>query len=297
MKTNLSIVSFIILLTYNITSFAKTNPSHDYPATKNVVQQRLKKEEKLSANSFSITFHAPNYILPYYYTASPYNSAYTGNTPGDESLKKSEIKYQFSFKVPVWRRMFNLPSTLYIAYTQMSYWQAYDKRAFFRETDYAPEVFISNDINFLLLRQLRFNLLNIGLIHQSNGFGNALERSWNRFYIGAVASTDHWAVSIKPWYIFHDSTYERQNRNMAKYMGYGSIGVAYKHINQVFSIEARNVIESHGKRPGVTLAWSFPITPFIKGYIQGFTGFGQSLIEYNHRTNSIGLGIGLSDWI
>ncbi|MFN7095894.1 MAG: phospholipase A, partial [Burkholderiales bacterium] len=26
-------------------------------------------------------------------------------------------------------------------------------------------------------------------------------------------------------------------------------------------------------------------------------GYGQSMIEYNHYTNSIGIGIALNDWI
>jgi len=65
----------------------------------------------------------------------------------------------------------------------------------------------------------------------------------------------------------------------------------------VFSIQAYNVIESQARRPSVELAWSFPITPYIKGYVQLFSGYGQSLIEYNHHTNSAGVGIALSDWV
>ena len=84
---------------------------------------------------------------------------------------------------------------------------------------------------------------------------------------------------------------------MAHYLGYGELNVVYKFHDHDFSLQARNVLESGGKRYGVTGSWSFPLLPYIKGYVQGFSGYGQSLIEYNHRTNSIGVGIALNDWV
>ena len=47
----------------------------------------------------------------------------------------------------------------------------------------------------------------------------------------------------------------------------------------------------------------FPIFTFLfgykyfKGYVQGFSGYGQSLVDYNTHHNSIGVGIALSDWL
>ncbi len=263
----------------------------------NAVQERVAKENKAQSNPFSIVFFKPTYILPYYYTVTPYNSIYKGNTPDNESLKSEEIKYQISFKVPAWKNMFDSATSLYLAYTQLSYWQAYDTRAFFRETDYEPEFYFSRDINYPLGKNWRLNFINLGAVHQSNGQGGSLERSWNRAYIGVVASTDHWVIGIKPWIIFRDSTYERQNPNMSTYMGYEEVVIAYKYVNQVFALESRNFIESGGRRSGNIISWSFPLTKYLKGYVQVFSGYGQSLIEYNHRTNSIGVGIALSNWV
>lgn len=261
------------------------------------VEERIKKEEKIPLNSFAIAFYKPTYILPYYYTGSPYFKVYKHNTPDHEKLSRSELKYQLSFKLPVWKNIFNYRSTLNIAYTQLSYWQAYNHIAFFRETDYEPELFIANEINFHLIKDWTINFLNIGAMHQSNGYGGSMERSWNRIYLEMISSTDKWMVSLKPWVIIRDNAMKQHNPNIGKYLGYGQLLVAFKYSRQVFSIQSHNLIEGGGKRATFEVAWSFPITPYLNGYLQFFTGYGQSLIEYDHHTNSAGIGIALSNWV
>jgi phospholipase A1 len=275
-----------------------STPATNHLDNDNAVSSRVKKEDKISPRSFSIAFHRPTYVLPFYYTRTPYNSIYAGQTPENEKLKRDELKFQLSFKVPVWKNILNHPSTLYLAYTQMSYWQAYDHDPFFRETDFEPELFLANEINYHLGGSWYLNFLNVGLDHQSNGYGGALERSWNRATGALVVSSDDWIVAIRPWIIFKgNNTYQRQNPDMQNFMGNGTILIGYKFGHQLISFETRNMIESGGRRSGNTLSWSFPITDYLKGYAQIFSGYGQSLIEYNHRTNSFGLGISMSDWV
>lgn len=266
------------------------------PEPDNAVLKRIDKENKISPRSFAIAFHRPTYVLPFYYTRSPDNGVYAGETPEHEKLKRAELKFQLSFKVPIWKNMFNYPSSLYLAYTQVSYWQAYDHDPFFRETNYEPELFVANEINFHLGKDWYLNFINVGLDHQSNGFGGTMERSWNRAIASIVFSSDHWVVVLKPWLIIKDNTYERQNPNMVNYMGNGAIMIGYKYHRQFFALESRNLLQSP-RRSGNTLTWSFPLTEYLKGYVQFFSGYGQSLIEYNHRTNSFGVGVALSDWL
>jgi len=262
-----------------------------------LVEERAKKENEIPPNFFAVTFYKPTYVLPYYYTRSPYDSIYKNNTPNNEEIMRADIKFQLSFKVPVWKNMFNHPTSLYLAYSQLSYWQAYNQTAFFRETDYEPEIFVANEINWRVLNHWNINFLNFGAVHQSNGKGGIQERSWNRFYLEAVSSSDHWMFSIKPWYVFHDKSTTKYNPNIASYLGYGEIIVAYKYGRQVVAIQAHNLIESGGRRATADLTWSFPITSYLNGYVDIFSGYGQSLIEYNHRTNSAGVGIALSNWV
>jgi phospholipase A1 len=262
-----------------------------------LVEERALKENEIPPNFFAVTFYKPTYILPYYYTRSPYESIYRNNTPNNEDIMRSEIKFQLSFKVPVWKNMFNRPSSLYLAYSQLSYWQAYNKTAFFRETDYEPELFVANEINWPVIEPWMINFLNIGGVHQSNGKGGNLERSWNRVYLEAVTSSENWMFSIKPWYVFHDKSLTKYNPNIASYLGYGEIVLAYKYNHHVIAMQVHNLFEGGGKRVTAELTWSFPFTSYLNGYVDIFSGYGQSLIEYNHRTNSAGIGISLSNWV
>jgi phospholipase A1 len=59
----------------------------------------------------------------------------------------------------------------------------------------------------------------------------------------------------------------------------------------------RNNIESGFSRGAVELAWSFPFLSYrhLKGYLQYYNGYGESLIDYNQHSNSIGVGISITD--
>jgi phospholipase A1 len=67
----------------------------------------------------------------------------------------------------------------------------------------------------------------------------------------------------------------------------------------VFSAMSRNNLESGFSRGAVELTWSFPLGnyPFLKGYIQYFNGYGESLIDYDNHVNKIGIGFALTDWL
>lgn len=120
----------------------------------------------------------------------------------------SEAKFQISFKVC---------------------WQVCQHDPFFRETDYEPEIFLANEINFNLFKVWAVNFLNLGFVHQSNGCGGELERTWNRVCLQAISSTDNWMISVKPWLILKNNSYNEHNSHLAEYLGYGKVQLAYKY--------------------------------------------------------------------
>lgn len=293
MRSQIKFVALLGMLCFISFSYAGKSAKPKTPTIPGPVEARFLKEQQIKPDLFGIAFYKPTYAMPYYYTGSPYNSVYQGYTPNNEKLNRGEVKYQLSLKVPVWQRMFSSCSSLYFAYTQLSYWQAYNNRAFFRENDYEPEFFVASQLNYPLFKSWNVNFLNVGASHQSNGEGNALQRGWNRVYLEAIFSNNNWMVSIKPWYIV---SYNSKNEDIGSYLGNGRVLVAYKWYRQTFALQAYNFIEN-SKRTSGELTWSFPLIPYVKGYVQFFSGYGQSLIEYNHRTNSGGIGIAFSDWV
>ena len=84
--------------------------------------------------------------------------------------KDAQVKFQISFKAAVAHDLFGDDDHLYVAYTQLSMWHAYnsDYSSPFRETNYEPEAFLAFDTDVPVLG-LRNRILYLGFVHQSNG--------------------------------------------------------------------------------------------------------------------------------
>ena len=52
--------------------------------------------------------------------------------------------------------------------------------------------------------------------------------------------------------------------------------------------------ENHGS---IQLDWAFPIYKGLKGYVQYFSGYGESLVDYNVTSETIGIGIIMANWM
>lgn len=261
------------------------------PSETSILQQRFALEQESEANRFLLYTYRPNYILPYYYTGSPDYAVYEGDIPDDQSLMHSEFKAQLSLRMPLWEDIdiFGSDYTLQAGYTQLVYWQLYAESAWFRETNYEPEIFLTTHPhpNWMI---------GYGLNHQSNGRGGDEERSWNRAYIDIAASEGNWLFALRVWtLIFKAQSTDIYNPDIADYLGHERLLVGYKLYDHVFTVSARNL--ERIDHAAFEATWSYPITENLSAYLQGFSGYGQSLIEYNHHTNSVGIGLAVNDWI
>jgi len=259
------------------------------------LEERLKSERETRANSFVIEPHRPNYILPLTYNWSVNRAPYE---PYGDWLQPVEIKFQISFKGLVYEDIFGENGDLYFAYTQLSLWQAYNKSnsSPFRETNYEPEIFMQFDTDVPVLG-LRNRLLLFGLVHQSNSRTEQFSRSWNRVYAEFILDRGRFALSIKPWYRFREPAETDDNPEIEKYLGPGEVRAFFEWKKFVLGLMLRSNFRPDNHYGAVQLEGSFPHTKKLKGYVQYFYGYGESLIDYDARTNRIGIGILLTDWL
>jgi len=253
-------------------------------------------EPETRRGKYSLSPHRSNYILPYSYNASPNYDAVRAEDP-EADLKYEEVTFQLSLKVKVWEDIFSQKADLWVAYTQRSFWQFYnfEDSSPFRETDYEPELLLNLRTDYRILG-LRGRFINVGFNHQSNGQSEPLSRSWNRIVANAGFERGNFSLLLKAWYRIPESAEDDDNPNIEDYMGYGEVWGYYFWKGHRFGIMLRNNLDFHTNHGAVQLEWSFPILERIGGYLQYFNGYGESLMDYNHRVNRIGIGFILKDW-
>lgn len=247
---------------------------------------------------FTLRPHKQNYILLGRWSDKPNQEPYIppGEDPGaTEFLDPVEVKFQISLKMKVAEGLFGDNGDLWVAYTQQNQWQLYNDliSAPFRETNYEPEAMLTFRTNYNLLgMQGRF--VTVAFEHQSNGRVEPLSRSWNRIYAQFGFERGNFAMTIRPWYRIKEDAEDDDNPDIEDYYGHGDVVMQYRHGGQVFSLMGRgNVSEGKG---AAQLDWSFPLYGAARGYVQAFSGYGESMIDYDHDQNTIGVGVLLSDW-
>jgi phospholipase A1 len=266
-----------------------------------VVSERLRKDKEHVLEPFTLMSHKPNYILVAAHNFSGYDPEVYRQAYDDPSLDidNTEAQFQISIKTPLAIGLFDT-FDLYAGYTNRSFWQVYNSNISrpFRETNHEPEIWAQFNPNWELWGFT--NTTNsIGLVHQSNGRGGDLSRSWNRIYGKVVVENGNLALALKPWFRIPEDDDDDDNPDITDYLGHYELRAAYKWGDHVFSGMSRNNLESGFSKGAVELSWSFPLGdyPYMKGYIQYFNGYGESLIDYDQHTNRIGIGFALTDWL
>lgn len=247
-------------------------------------------------NTYAIRSHRSNYILPFSYNFNPNKEPLQQAFPGRDVLKP-EVKFQISLKIKLWQDVLGQNMDLWFGYTQQSYWQLYNfaDSSPFRETNYEPELLLNfrTDFDFL---GMKGKMVTLGFNHQSNGQSKPLSRSWNRIVGNIGFEKDNLVLLLKTWYRINEDAATDDNPDIDKYMGYGEIWGYYFWKKNRFGVMVRNNLRLDGNKGTLQLEWSLPLTERISGYVQYFTGYGESLLDYNHSVNRIGLGVIVADW-
>jgi phospholipase A1 len=270
--------------------------------TASLVEQRLARERAAASSPFSILAHRPNYFLVAAYNQRGWDPSLFQEQSGNPEFEFDDVEAQFqiSLKVPLATGLFGGRTDVYGAYTNRSFWQMYNSEysELFRETNHEPEVW-AQFRNDWRIWGLTNSVNTVGWVHQSNGRGGDFSRSWNRIYATFLFERGRWAFALKPWLWISKDRENSDNPDIDEYLGHGEFRVVYGRNGHVFSAMLRNQLESGFDRGATELSWSFPVFdyPYLKGYVQYFYGYGESLLDYDHKVNRLGIGISVTDWL
>jgi phospholipase A1 len=262
------------------------------PAHQSAIDRRVALEQITRDNPFVITPHKPTYILPVHYDS---HLSAPAEFPDDVELDPVEIKFQFSFKIELLDGLFDDTGNLSFGYTQQSFWQAYNSgiSAPFRDTNYEPELMLGFLTNNKVLG-LRNRVIRLGLVHQSNGQSGEISRSWNRLYADFIFERGDFYASLKPWWRIPESNDD--NPDIEDYLGNFELRMLKFAGSQSYGVMLRNNLAAEN-RGAIELDWSFPLYRHLRGYVQYFNGYGESMLDYNQYSNSLGLGVMLTNWL
>lgn len=247
--------------------------------------------------TFLITSYKPIYLTVAKFSTSPNEFPQAENSDkildAPVSLNAIEAKFQVSLKTKIFHNMFDGRMDLWMGYSQTAYWQIYntERSRPFRELNYKPEIIANFPIKFKLLG-FDAKMIGASLIHESNGQSDPISRSWNRIAFHAGFERGNWQVTLKPWVRIGSKIDD--NENISDFVGRGEADITYDWGRQRFRAIARHSLNyGHKSRGSLQLNWSFPILENFNGHLQFFDGYGETLIDYNHRQTTLGIGVSL----
>ena len=294
-----SILSFLIFFFSGLSSIAQSPLNNTWEINSQSLTQKWELDSASKKGTFRIQSYKPTYITLGRWSSNPNTNFYSENPAYSSmdtvNLNSVEAKFQISLKSKLWQGIFGDYGDLWAGFTQTAYWQIYNREISrpFRELNYEPELMLVFPVK---LKILGFNLrlLGGGFNHESNGKELPQSRSWNRIMFNAALERDGWQINILPWIRIPD-TKDDQNPEISNYIGRAEINVAYQFKKQVVYGVIKQPFNSLN-RGSLQLNYVFPVKANLRFHLQLFTGYGETLIDYNHKQTTIGLGISFFDW-
>ena len=283
-------------------SATTVEPNQEVSQPMSLLDSRWELARETQLGTFNLRGYKPVYLLPVFATSHQNNRPHSTNPDNtvaqSEQLDNVETKFQLSLKTKVWQNVFGDNGDLWVGYTQSSRWQVYNTKQSrpFRETNYEPEVMLIFNTHYNVLGW-DGRLLGVSLNHQSNGRNNPLSRGWNRIIASVAFERNDWTVMLRPWWRIPEARGTDDNPDISDYMGRADLQIVHEWRGQEFGLMLRHSLRggdhSHG---AAKFTWAFPLRSNVRGYVEAFKGYGESLIDYNHNATYLGVGVSLLDW-
>jgi phospholipase A1 len=255
---------------------------------------------------FNFTGYQPNYLLPVHVT-SDINRSPQSPTRAAVLLpdyRNVEAKAQISLRTKAAQSLLLPDADLWLAYTQQSLWQVWnatDSKPF-RNTDYEAEMI------YMVPVPERYRDLALGwrwmygqfaIAHQSNGQAVPLSRSWNRIYAGFGLERGDWSLTGRVNKRFKEDIEDDDNPDLTVYRGRGDLTLNWVGGPHTVSLLWRTNFKNLD-RGAVQLDYTHPVyrnqPNGVRWFVQVFSGYGETLTDYNFRQTSLGLGLSFIDF-
>jgi len=276
------------------------------PETKELVSSHI------GSDFFGLKPYKSNFFLPISYSSKKYARVNAGdlNAPTTYYDSNSEVEFQISLKKPLTYNLFGFNEYITAAYTQKVWWQLYSASGPFRETNYLPELFMTIPSSQDIDDKYGLKAVKTGFMHESNGQEGYRSRSWNRLYATGQFQFNNLFISPRVWYrISEDKKNENfyngvnpnasgdDNTNIYEYLGYGDLKVNYligKH--EIGSVFRYNFGAGGTNRGAIDAHWSYPFfnSENTFWYVKFFSGYGESLIDYDKSVTKTSFGFSFS---
>lgn len=250
-----------------------------------------------SNGNFELKPHKVNYIMPVSYVDTNFKK----EDPNAYQYRHVETEMQVSLKLNVGSNFLGLNERYFLAYTHRAMFQLYAHSSPFRETNYNPEGFVvfpvtGNDENL--------KSVTLALAHMSNGRPensnykyisddpDNLSRSVNYTYLNFAFQHDSLITDLKFWTALPENKKENNNPDIMSYYGDASLKFTYFLNKHMFTLMGRTSF-THG-RGALETTYSYPIHKGVFAYAKIFSGYGDSMIDYNNYVNRFSLGFAFS---
>jgi phospholipase A1 len=251
---------------------------------------------------FVFRTYLPSFFLPVHYTSNINRQPSTPGKPDgprNDNYKALEAKLQISLRTKLATGVILPGADLWFAFTQRSMWQLWNHTdsAPFRSTDYQPELIYVVPVakRFGELGDgWRIRMLQFGAAHQSNGQNDPLSRSWNKIYGGLALDKGNFGLNWRYHQRIPESLEEDDNRDLIDYIGSHELTATWLPGAATAMLIWRNDL-SNLSQGSFQLDMTYPVSEAkldgLRWHLQLFSGYGETLLDYNVRQQSIGLGV------
>ena len=228
------------------------------------------------------------------------------------SFKNTEMRIGLSVRTKIAQSLLTHDQplkrdSLWFGYSQQSNWQIFsgDLSRPFRTTDHEPELIYIYPTDLALPLGLRLRYSGISINHQSNGQPLPLSRSWNRtMLLAGIEKGSTFHVHGKLWYRTPDGDGTDDNPDIADLIGRAEV-TGYWNVNpdNALSLTVRHSLSSDS-RGSTRVEWLKKLgssgfvgsNSGLRLHTQLFSGYGDSLVDYNRRRTVLAVGLSLVDW-